>query len=210
MAGNDGVPDCSAASSGMAGLREVCYRGKADASRPDGRRIAGAAGMTSCKQAVFPLCRLVPALVIGAGPAQAVETVVTARACPGWSRRGKLPAVVSRTCPRLAPRGYGQLTLPSGCRETAGSPASRCPELAVGDTTGARRMRPVSSSLGFLDDHRLRGCLPRPRRLELHHRPEQRRRRLRELTGSGVGRGTSTGKRRCLPRRAGPGVSTRP
>lgn len=85
----------------MAGLREVCYRGKADASRPDGRRIAGAARMTSCKQAVFPLCRLVLALVMGAGPAQAVETVVTARACPGWSWRGKLPAVVSRTCPRV-------------------------------------------------------------------------------------------------------------
>ena len=40
-------------------------------------------------------------------------------------------ALARVACPRPAPGGYGQVTLPLGYRETAGSPASRCPEPTV-------------------------------------------------------------------------------
>lgn len=66
-------------------------------SRPDDRRIAGAAVcVTSCKRAVFLLCQRVLPPASERAPAQADGTAVTAGASAGLERRGKLSAVISR------------------------------------------------------------------------------------------------------------------
>jgi hypothetical protein len=83
--GNDRSPDCSAASSAVAGLRRVLSRKGSRVSRSDDRRIASVAiCITSCKRAVFLLCQRVLA------PGAAVNRLTrspAAKVGSGWGGR---------------------------------------------------------------------------------------------------------------------------